>query len=565
MRFNYLFAILLIFFSSCTQDEKNNIEPETPTNLTATINVKIYNPNPFNVDLNANIPTLKGKIISTQPLKKYTVLLYTNGTEATIKEETVNELSEIDFDFAIPYQIESDSVVVSATNKLDEINKASVKLNVERISAKEAVEINNKDAFPGAEGHGRYTTGGRGGKVLFVTRLEDDTNEGSLRWAINQSGARIIVFRVSGIIELTSPLNISKGNFTIAGQTAPGDGICLAKDFVRLNEGVDNVIIRYLRFRTAKGSGEYDAMWGKNCSNIIIDHCSFSWGNDEVASFYDNTNFTMQWCIVSESFHNSSHPKGSHGYGGIWGGMNASFHHNLIAHHTSRNPRFCGARYHEDTRDLEIVDFRNNVIYNWGSNSIYGGEYGQHNMVNNYFKSGPATSDSKKNRIVEITDADSEWYIVGNYVDGYPTISNSNWNGGVQGASNNTNVRALSEFPMGKITTQSAEEAYGAVLAHVGASHKRDAVDLRIVDEVENRTTTYSGIYGPGIIDSESDVGGYPTLSSSASVKDNDDDGMDDEWEVANGLNPKKKEDNNLFTLNANYTNIEVYLYSLLD
>jgi len=424
-------------------------------------------------------------------------------------------------------------------------------------------------AFPGAEGHGAYTTGGRGGAVIEVTNLEN-SGIGSLRQALNATGPRTIVFRVSGTIELLGNLTIKNGDVTIAGQTAPGEGICL-KNYPLVIDA-DNVIIRYIRCRLGDEMGtESDAMSGRNQKNIIIDHCSMSWSVDEAASFYDNENFTLQWCIISESLYHSLHGKGNHGYGGIWGGMNASFHHNLLAHHTSRNPRFCGSRYHGQP-EREIVDFRNNVLYNWGGNSAYGGEQGNHNMVNNYYKWGPATSSSKKNRIVNPSDAPgtspmSQWFVEGNYVDGFPDITADNWAGGVQPDGTGLNsLRAAEPFPTGDIVTQTPEDAYRDVLLYAGAILPvRDEIDERIVNETSSRTAQYGASYGAnkGIIDTPSDVGGWVKLSSLEPPADTDVDGMPDEWEDEKGLDKNDPSDRNLRN-DLGYTNLEVYLNSIV-
>ncbi|HNX66506.1 MAG TPA: pectate lyase [Bacteroidales bacterium] len=425
-------------------------------------------------------------------------------------------------------------------------------------------------AFPGAEGFGRFTTGGRGGKVYVVTNLLDSVTkppEGSLRWAVNKQGPRTIVFAVSGTIELKRSLSISKGDVTIAGQTAPGDGICI-KDYV-VTVDADNVIIRYMRFRCGNmyaTDASQDAFSGHRHKNIIIDHCTMSWSVDEAASFYDNENFTMQWCLISESLNNGGHPKGPHGYGGIWGGMGASFHHNLFASNTSRNPRFCGARYHQATKETELVDFRNNVIFNWGANSSYGGEMGQQNMINNYYKPGPATKKSVRGRILEPFDSLGVWYVDGNYVEGSRAISGNNWNGGVQGDfAGARGIKAAKPFDVAPVKTQSAKNTYKLVVKEAGANlPKRDPVDTRILKETVSGKCTFGGEYGAntGIIDNAANVGGWPELKTYNVKVDSDGDGMPDEWEKASGLDPSNPEDRNNVS-DTGYTMLEEYLNSI--
>jgi pectate lyase len=425
-------------------------------------------------------------------------------------------------------------------------------------------------SFPEAEGFGRFTTGGRGGEVYIVTTLADSAVKppsGSLRWALNKTGPRTIVFAVSGTIELKGKLNLTKGDVTIAGQTAPGDGICL-KDHPFIIDA-DNVIIRYMRFRC----GNYitsevapDAVSGTHHKNIIIDHCSMSWSVDETGSFYDNENFTLQWCLLSESLYAAGHPKGDHGYGGIWGGMGASFHHNLLASHTSRNPRFCGARYHPGTKDTELVDFRNNVIFNWGFNSAYGGEMGKQNMINNYFKSGPATKPKVLNRIVETWDSLGRWYIDGNYVKGFPDITSNNWAGGVQGKSaDDPEIRVSEPFAFAPVVTQSAEEAYKLVLENAGTIFPvRDALDKRIISETKSGKCAYGASYGAhtGIIDSPKNTEGWPVLKTYNVRPDNDNDGMPDAWEKSMGLDGADPADRNKISPDG-YTMLEKYINGL--
>lgn len=435
-------------------------------------------------------------------------------------------------------------------------------------------------AFPGAEGYGKYTTGGRGGKVIYVTNLEDNTSPGSLRYAINQTGARIIEFKVSGTIQLKSNLNIKNGDLTIAGQTAPGDGIC-TRDYPVVVEA-DNVVIRYMRFRMGDAAlQQNDCLWGRDHSNIMIDHCTMTWSTDECASFYDNQNYTMQWCIVAESLHNSIHDKGAHGYGGIWGGQKASFHHNLLADNDSRNPRFCGSRY-TNKPDLELVDFRNNLIYNWGGNSSYGAEGGNYNMVNNYFKAGPATK-SNQDRIENPYPDDGSnsqpagtyghFYITGNVTTASSSTTNDNWLGVDLASQFSTygiikaDLKSDTEFGERNVTTHSAQIAYEKVLDYAGASLVRDTVDRRIIHDARNGTATITdGGNGStnGFIDTQMAAGGWPELNSLPAPDDSDNDGIPDVWEDANGLKKNDASDAQLTSVDGKYPNLEVYLNSLV-
>ncbi|HUR67063.1 MAG TPA: hypothetical protein VMZ03_12005 [Chitinophagaceae bacterium] len=436
-------------------------------------------------------------------------------------------------------------------------------------------------SFPGAEGFGQNATGGRGGRVIKVTNV-NDAGAGSLREAINATGSRIIVFDVSGTITLNSSLSIRNGNVTIAGQTAPGDGICIRN--YALGVDADNVIIRYMRFRLGDVSKqESDALGGRFKKNIIVDHCSMSWSVDECTSFYANENFTLQWSIISESLRNSVHSKGPHGYGGIFGGKQASFHHNLLAHHDSRNPRF-GEEAGKAFALTDLVDYRNNVIYNWASNSAYGGEAMNINIVNNYYKPGPATTkterifsiDKNKNMGDEVYDKWGKFFIEGNYVEGSIRATNDNWTYGVYnqfhssyGTVSDADKAAMKlTSPLlinSNVTTHTAQTAYARVLDYSGASLQRDAVDSRIINNVRNRSYTAIGSAGStnGIIDSQADVGGWPLLNSMAPLLDTDGDGMPDDWEKAN------KSDHLVSNatgrnLSTGYDNIEVYINSLV-
>lgn len=437
-------------------------------------------------------------------------------------------------------------------------------------------------AFPGAEGYGRYTTGGRGGKVITVTNLNDD-GEGSFRKAAGSNEPRIIVFAVSGTIHLNSSISI-KGNATIAGQTAPGDGICIADKSVQL--GGDNIIIRYMRFRLGDkwqrqagmvdGSGGEDAFSGGGKKNIIIDHCTFSWSNDECFSIYNGDSTTLQWNIIAEPLNYSYHFETGdkdwehHGYGGIWGGRHLTAHHNLFAHCNNRNPRFNGNRQGIH----EFVDYVNNVVYNWGGNNIYAGEGGDYNIINNYFKYGPSTSKSVRYRIVNPGRTETipfgKWYVAGNYVDEANDVTKNNWlgivmgNGGTEDDKRNTVIDKA--HPAETIHVQTAGNAFEAVLAHAGASYRRDTLDQRIIDDVKNRTGFIIDVQGryPAHSPFEITLDAWPALKSLPTPADTDKDGMPDEWEKKNGLNPADASDAVKFSLAKAYTNIEVYINSIL-
>lgn len=417
-------------------------------------------------------------------------------------------------------------------------------------------------AFPGAEGFGAYTIGGRGGKVLEVTNL-NDSGPGSFREACMAEGPRTIVFRVSGTIGLKSRLKIRNPYLTIAGQTAPGDGICI-KGY-QVNFSTQHLIARYVRFRPGDELGVEQDGFGGEGDHILIDHCTASWGVDETLSINKGSNVSVQWCLVSESLTKSLHKKGSHGYGGLWGGPGGSFHHNILAHHTSRNPRASG------NKDSGLLDYRNNVVYNWGFNSAYGGELWPRNWINNYYKPGPATREDVRRRLFLQKDPRGKMYLAGNYVDGYPEVTADNWGRGIDyapdGEASEATLRVNTPYPVAPVRTQSAQEAYALVLEHAGASLVRDAVDARIVHEIRTGTACYGETYGgggKGIIDSQRAVGGWPELRSAPAPVDTDHDGMPDAWERAHGLDASNPEDGKRDRDGDDTTNLEEYLNSLV-
>ncbi len=437
-------------------------------------------------------------------------------------------------------------------------------------------------AFPGAEGFGKYATGGRGGKTIIVSNLNDD-GPGSFREAASFKYKRMFVFSISGTIHLNSKLNIL-GDVTISGQTAPGDGICLA-DFPVIIGG-NNTIIRYLRFRMGDknqkggmvdGNGGDDAFGGNKRKNIIIDHCSMSWSTDEVFSIYGGDSTTVQWNLITEPLNYSYHFETGdkdyerHGYGGIWGGKHLSAHHNLFANCLSRNPRFNGARLGSEE---EFVDFRNNVIYNWEHNSAYGGEAGTYNMVNNYYKSGPGTNEKVRYRIINPTKNETrgfgQFYVDGNYVCGSKDVSKNNWlgidmgNGGTEADKSAAIVKT--QFPAVFMKTDSPIDAYYLVSKSAGASFKRDTLDERVINDMQNNKGRFIDVQGgfPHGTDYEKTINAWPNLKSLPALKDADGDGMPDDWEKANGLNPTDATDASRNKLHTIFTNIEVYINSLV-
>jgi pectate lyase len=441
--------------------------------------------------------------------------------------------------------------------------------------------IQSPIAFPGAEGFGKFTTGGRGGKVLIVTNLNDN-GSGSFRAAAEANYPRIIVFAISGTIHLQQKINI-KSNVTIAGQSAPGDGICFADKSVVI--AGDNIIVRFLRFRLGDkfqkggmvdGNGADDAFGGTKRKNIIIDHCSFSWSTDEAFSIYAGDSTSVQWNLISEPLNYSYHFETGdkdyehHGYGGIWGGMHSSFHHNLFAHCTSRTPRFNGIRHTKE----ENCDFSNNVIYNWGGNNVHAGEGGNYNIINNYYKSGPSTKKSAINSLANPFRRKDipfgKWYVNGNLMEGNPMLSKDNSLGihlsDPLPDDKIENVSMKTPFNFMTTNVQPAENAYEDVLSSVGCSFPtRDTLDQRILNDVKNGTGRIIDVQGgyPHGTSFEQTENAWPYLRAAQPIEDADLDGMSDEWEKAKGLNPKLN-DASLFQLDKLYTNVEVYLNQLL-
>jgi pectate lyase len=444
-------------------------------------------------------------------------------------------------------------------------------------------------AFPSAEGFGSTALGGRGGKVVEVTTVEDNATTpivGSLRWALQQYPDEpiTVVFRVSGIIDLKSDLRCKRNYYTIAGQTAPGDGICIRGNKVNLG-GSTNFVVRHLRFRIGTMNGDPNGKGSigvENASKWIIDHCTFGWSGEENMTIYDNMNTTIQWCIIHEGLYQSGHNKGNRGYGMQWGGQNATFHHNLLAHNYNRSPRFNGARSNDNN---VLIDYVNNVNYNWGkANSCYGSDIentsNRTNFVNNYYKPGPARPGTSSSYFTQSSFSSSQtiakialWYMSGNIMEGSANTSKNEDNYLGLDASAYTakgvdagQLKSKTPFDIAyPVTTETAENAYASVLAKAGA-FPRDAVDSRIVEEVSTSTAYGSGVYGTakGIIDSPDAVDGYPAYQSVEAPVDSDHDGMPDTWEIEKGLNPNDAADGNKLT-KSGYTALEIYLNGLVE
>lgn len=469
-------------------------------------------------------------------------------------------------------------------------------------------------AFPGAEGFGKYASGGRGGKVVYVTSLADDANgetEGTLRWAMKQypNDPITICFAVTGEIQLVKDLRINRKNYTIAGQTAPGLGIVISHNKVNCG-GSENFIIRNIRFRIGRNDVNgniitQNAFGAENCSNYIIDHCEFGWSTEENMNTYDSHFITVQYCIVHEGLNNSGHPKGARGYGCQWGGSPATYHHNLLVNNNKRSCRFNGAQSNDD---VVYLDYINNVQYNYegGSNGCYGGENtaklaeGEYNglnsahecnFINNYYKPGPNTTNSTKlffmssyARSGATSWAPAQWYVSGNIMEGVDAINNDNWQGvrsektyTVDQLRVDTVIRPntpwwrwtedsiygpydFDTYAYAASNYESAQEAFHTVLDTAGC-FPRDSVSLRLVKDTRDGTYTYTGSKTgkKGIIDLETDAEGFYAYPQAEPLTDTDQDGMPDSWELTLGLDPNTPDNNRQY--GEGYTVLEVYLH----
>lgn len=426
----------------------------------------------------------------------------------------------------------------------------------------QAAGINQVPAFPGAEGFGAFTVGGRGGRVIKVTNLDDD-GPGSLRAALRAEGPRTVVFDVGGIITLEREMVVKNGHLTIAGQTAPGDGITIRNHGLVIK--ADEVIVRYIRSRPGSGAGvETDAISVGAGHGVIIDHCSTSWATDETLTVSPSgkerlrpiDRVTVQWSIISESLNDSVHSKGKHGYGSLVrgsAGARYSFHHNLWAHHLARMPRPGNYVSTVDDPEGPLFDFRNNVFYNWGgASSGYNVDIesrSRYNFVSNWYQRGP---DSSKSLAFDESNPLANSHFSGNFMNG--ELPTDPWS--LVRFEDGRRASSDAPFPTAAVETQSADTAFEAVLDNAGASLVRDAVDRRVVGHVRDG----SG----GLIDDVSDVGGWPEYRGGTAPADRDGDGMPDNWESDRGLDPDDPDDGAADADGDGYTNLEEYLNGLV-
>jgi hypothetical protein len=471
-------------------------------------------------------------------------------------------------------------------------------------------------AFPGAEGFGKYTSGGRGGKVVYVTNLEDDANGatvGSFRWALKQYPDEPITvcFAVTGEIRLVSEMRVKRNNYTIAGQTAPGLGIVITHNKVNLGSS-ENFIVQNIRFRVGQKNVNGDtitanAFGAENCNHFILDHCDFGWSTEENINTFDGHFFTIQYCIVHEGLYRAGHPKGDRGYGCQWGGSPASYHHNLLAHNNGRSCRFNGARNNDR---VVYLDYINNVNFNYygGSTACHGGEntvedkyyngknsVHEVNFVNNYYIKGPNTTNKRlffvadeKRSSGAASRGPSQWHVSGNVFQGETSATNNNWSAvtiktyTADQARVDTLIRTktpywdcnadstvfsglydFDAYAYAASDYQTAQDAFQRVLDTVGC-FPRDTVERRLIRETRNNTYTYTGSNAKkkGIIDLETDAEGFIEYPQVVALTDTDLDGMLDVWEIANGCDPNLP-DNNVRHASG-YTMLEMYLHDAM-
>lgn len=416
-------------------------------------------------------------------------------------------------------------------------------------------------AFPHADGFGKYTVGGRGGRVIEVTTLEDGGGiPGSLRAAVEAECPRVVVFKVAGTIDLVSSLDIKNPYITIAGQTAPGQGITIKGYTFYIKTG--QVIIRNLRFRLGdfREADAMDIASKTPFSHVILDHCSLSWGVDETLCIKNGDNITVQWCFITEGLHDSVHSYGKHSKGALVSGSHGQrvgFHNNLFAHHDARSPRPQGLLSPAEDDTGFFFDFTNNVVYDWGrsyaAKNLDKDQLCTANFINNYFIAGPS---SKASNILVDKNPNFRFCLTGNYMNGnqpadeYKLVTYEDF-------VKPDGWKLDAPFDNWMTTVRPAEKAYSMVLAHAGASLRRDSCDDRIVREVLNGTGR--------IIDSPAEVGGWPMLETGEAYLDTDRDGTPDAWEIARGLNPNDPSDGPLDSDGDGYTNLEDFLNELMD